>query len=274
MVQKFADLHVHTQASDGEYSPEEVVRQAREAGLAAMGISDHDSVGGIEEALQAGEKFGVEVIPGIELSSELGTREIHMLGYLIDWRNRKFRVILNIIQDVRKWRAQKMVEKLQGLGLDITYDEVLEEAGDAKSICRPHIARVMLKHGHVEEFQDAFDRYLRNDGPAYVKRYEMSPSDAIQTIRGVGGIPVLAHPVFAQADEMLPAYIELGLRGLEAYHIKHDEETSKHYEGLARRYELLITGGTDAHGPDDPVGTVRVPYELVERLKAAHEARS
>jgi len=274
MVQRFADLHVHTRASDGKYAPEEVVRQAREAGLAAMGISDHDSVGGIEEALEAGEKFGVEVIPGIELSSELGTREVHILGYFIDWRDRKFQVLLNIIQDVRKWRARKMVEKLQGLGLDITYEEVLEEAGDAKAICRPHIARVMLKHGHVEEFQDAFDRYLKNDGPAYVKRYEMPPSDAIQSIRRVGGIPVLAHPVFAQADEMLPAYIELGLRGLEAYHIKHDEEASRRYEELARRYNLLITGGTDAHGPDDPVGTVRIPYEYVERLKAAHKAKS
>jgi predicted metal-dependent phosphoesterase TrpH len=274
MVQRFADLHVHTRASDGEYAPEEVVRQASEADLAAIGISDHDSVGGIEGALEAGEKFGVEVIPGIELSSELGTREVHILGYFIDWRDRKFQVLLNIIQNARKWRARKIVEKLRGLGLDITYGEVLEEAGDAKAICRPHIARVMLKHGHVRGLQDAFDRYLKNDGPAHVKRHEMSPSDAIQSILKVGGIPVLAHPVFAQIDDMLPAYIELGLRGLEVYHIKHGEEVSRRYEMLARRYNLLITGGTDAHGMNDPVGTVRIPYEYVERLKAAHKVKS
>jgi predicted metal-dependent phosphoesterase TrpH len=268
MAQKFADLHVHTQASDGEYPPEEVVRQASKAGLAAIGIVDHDSVDGIDAALGAGEKYGVEVIPGIELSSELGTSEIHVLGYFIDWHDKKFLALLNIIQDVRKWRSRKMVEKLQGLGINITYDEVLAEAGDTKAICRPHIARVLLKHGHIEKFQDAFDLYLKRDGPAYVKRYEMSTQDAIQTIRRVGGIPVLAHPISAQADEMLQVYIELGLRGLEVYHIKCDEAASKRYGGLARKHGLLITGGTDSHGPDDPVGTVRVPYEYVEKLKA------
>ncbi len=274
MAQKFVDLHVHTNASDGEYPADEVIRQASEVGLAAVGIADHDSVDGIDAALEAGEKFCVEVIPGIELSSELGTSEIHVLGYFIDWHDKKLRVLLNIIQDVRKWRARKMVEKLQGLGLDIAYDEVLAEAGDAKAICRPHIARVLLKHGYIEKFQDAFDLYLKSDGPAYVKRYEMSPADAIQTVRRVGGIPVLAHPIFAQADEMLPAYVELGLRGLEVYHIKHDESANRRYEELARKYGLLITGGTNSHGSKDPVGTVRVPYELVEKLKAEHKLSS
>ncbi|MDI6884369.1 MAG: PHP domain-containing protein [Hadesarchaea archaeon] len=268
MAQKFADLHVHTHASDGESSPEEVVKAARDAGLAAIGIADHDSVDGIEPALDAGEKYGVEVIPGIELSSELVDSEVHVLGYFINWRDEQFRVLLRIIQDVRKWRARKMVEKLQGLGIDITYEEVLAEAGKAAAVCRPHIARVMLRHGYIKNFQDAFDLYLKSDKPAYVKRYEMSPSEAIDIIRRVKGIPVMAHPVFAQADEIIPAYIEMGLRGLEVYHIKHDEATSKHYEELAQRYGLLVTGGTDSHGPDEPIGATRIPYEYVERLKA------
>ena len=268
MVQKFADLHVHTHASDGEFSPEETVRRARDAGLAAVGVADHDSVNGIEAAIEAGERFGIEVVPGVELSSELADREVHILGYFIDWRDEKFRVLLNIIQDVRKWRAQRMVEKLQGLGINITYEEVLEEAGRAAAVCRPHIARVMLKHGYIKDIQDAFDLYLKSDKPAYVKRYEMSPSEAIGYIRGVGGIPVLAHPVFADVDEILPAYVEMGLRGIEVYHIKQDEATSRRYEELARKHGLLITGGTDSHGPDEPIGTIKIPYEHVEKLKA------
>ncbi|KXB02538.1 hypothetical protein AKJ44_00215 [candidate division MSBL1 archaeon SCGC-AAA261F17] len=272
MTKKFADLHVHTQASDGKYTPDEAVKEAHKAGLAAVGIADHDSVDGIEEALAAGKKYGVEVIPGVELSSELGESEIHMLGYFIDWHDRKLRVLLNIIQDVRRWRAKKMVEKLQDLDLSITFEEVLEEAGEAKAICRPHIARVLLKHGHIKEFQNAFEQYIGNEGPAYVKRYEISPRSAIQIIRDAGGIPVLAHPVFAQADEMLPAYIELGLQGIEVYHINHDDETSKHYEKLARKHKLIITGGSDAHGADSPVGAVQLPYEYVEKLKTKHKS--
>lgn len=268
MARKYADLHVHTLASDGESSPEEVVKQARDAGLVAVGIADHDSIDGIEEALEAGERFGVEVIPGVELSSELAATEVHILGYFIDWHEEQFRVLLRIIQDVRKWRARKMVEKLQGLGINITYEEVLAEAGKSAAVCRPHITRVMLKHGYIENFQDAFDLYLGSGKPAYVKRYEMSPSEAINTIRRVEGIPVMAHPVFAHADEIVPSYVEMGLRGLEAYHIMQDEATSRHYEELARKYGLLVTGGTDSHGPHEPIGAVKIPYEYVERLKA------
>lgn len=273
-MSKFADLHVHTRASDGEYTPEEAVEKAHKAELVAISIADHDTVNSVSEALEIGKKFGVEVIPGIELSSRMKGKEFHILGYFIDWRDEEFRDLLNTIQDARRQRARRMVKKLQELDLDITYDEVLEEAGDAKAICRPHIARVMLNQGYVKEFQGAFEQYIGNDGPAYVERYEMSTPDAIQTIRRIKGIPVLAHPIITQADETLPTLIKSGLQGIEVYHIKHDESVSKHYEKLAREHGLLVTGGTDAHGPECPIGKVRVPYELVKKLKTMHKTKS
>lgn len=270
MKKNFADLHVHTNASDGTSNPEEVVKRASEAGLAAIGIADHDSVSGIEKALKVSKKYGVEVIPGIELSSELKETEVHMLGYLIDWHDKQFQNLLRIIQGTRMWRAGAMVTKLNALGINISFKEVLAEAGTG-SIGRPHIARVMLKHGYAKTWDEAFERYLRIGRPAYVGKYEMSPAEAIQAIRRIGGIPVLAHPVFSNIDDKLPELIKEGLRGIEVYHLKHDPAVSKHYDELARKYSLLITGGSDSHGPDEPIGSAGVPYEYVERLKAEHK---
>ena len=270
MKKNFADLHIHTNASDGKSNPEEVVRQASEAGLAAISIADHDSVNGIEGALEVSKKYGVEVVPGIELSSELKETEVHMLGYLIDWHDKQFLDLLHIIQGIRMWRAGAMVTKLNNLGIDIAFEEVLAEARTG-SIGRPHIVRVMLKHGYVKTWDEAFERYLQIGRPAHVGKYEMSPVEAIQTIRSIGGIPVLAHPVFSNIDDKLPELIKEGLRGIEVYHIKHDPTVSKHYHKLARKYGLLITGGSDSHGPEEPIGSVGVPYEYVERLKAEHK---
>jgi len=263
---KFADMHVHTRASDGSVAAREVVKQARELGLAAVGIADHDSIEGIGEALEAGEEFGIEVLPAVELSSEAGGLEVHLLGYYMDWRAEPLLAKLGEFQKARLERAKLMVERLRKLGVGITYEEVLELAGGGV-VGRPHLAHAMLKHGYVRTFDEAFDRYLRTGGEIYVPKYRLSPAEAIGLIRAVGGIPVLAHPVFAPTEELLLELVEHGLKGIEVYHSKHDAYATARFERLARRYDLLITGGTDSHGFDIPVGMVRVPYELVEKLK-------
>ncbi len=267
MAKKFADLHIHTRASDGRLLAEEVVRQAREVGLAAIGIADHDSVDGIEAALGAGKKYEVEVIPSVELSAYLDGFELHILGYLIDWRDEKFRAMLRKFQEVRLNRAKQMVERLRGLGLDISYEDVLAEAGNG-AVGRPHVALALLKRGHVESINGAFERYIRPGGPAYVDKYHLPSAEAIEIIRRIGGVSVLAHPLYGFREEMLPELLKQGLGGIEVYHSKHDIFSTRRFEGLARRHNLLVTGGSDSHGSEVPIGMVRVPYKLVEKLKA------
>lgn len=262
---KFADLHIHTNASDGLITPEEAVKQAHAAGLAALSIADHDTIGGIEPALEAGKKYGVEVIPGVELCSEVKGSELHFLGYFIDWQNKWFRDKLLVIQDARRDRAKRIVEKLRKLRVDISYDMVT--ALDGKVLGRPHIARILLDLGYVKTEAEAFNRFLAFGKPAYEKKFPLSPAEAIRMIKRVNGVPVLAHPVFARADDMLPELAELGLCGIEVYHSKHDAQTTKYYEQLAQKHGLLIVGGSDSHGSDIPVGNVRIPYSLVEKLK-------
>ncbi len=268
MAKKFADMHVHTNASDGWLSSEEVVKRAHELGLAAIGIADHDSVDGIEKALVASEKYGVEVIPGVELSSEFGPAEVHILGYLIDWRDREFGNRLRKFQEARRARAKRMIAKLRKLGVEITYEEVAA-AARGEVIGRPHIAQVMIKHGYVRSMDEAFERYIGDGRPAHVPKYRLSPREAIRMICRIGGVAVLAHPVFAQVDDLIHDLAEWGLRGIEVYHSEHDSATVERYEALAKELHLLITGGTDSHGFDVSIGTIRVPYELVEKLRGA-----
>lgn len=274
MAQKYADLHIHTAASDGKSTPEEVIRQAHDAGLAAVGIADHDSVDGVRLSLEVGERLGVEVIPGVELSSEIGETEVHIIGYFIDWNDRKFGTLLKIIQGVRLLRAEVIVAKLQKLGISISFDEVLAEA-ESGSIGRPHIVRVLLKRGHVKTVEEAFERYLKHGRPAYVGKYRIDPVEAIDIIRGLKGVPVLAHPIFSNiGEEKFSELVKSGLKGIEAYHSRHDEATTKNYEELAKKYGLIVTGGSDSHGLEDPIGCVRVPYEVVEQLRAEHRLLS
>jgi len=267
---KFADLHVHTSSSDGKITAEEAVRHAQRAGLAAIAIADHDTVEGVEIALGMGKGYGVEIIPGVELSSEVGDKELHILGYFIDWRAKWFRDKLSQLQEARRDRGRKMIEKLRRLGVEIPYDAVISSNG--KVLGRPHIAQAMLDRSYVKTIDEAFYRYLGMGKPAYVKKFPLSPEEAIKMIRKLGGVPVLAHPIFARADEMLPELIEMGLHGIEVYHSRHDAKTTEHYEEIAKKYGLLITGGSDAHSFEVPIGGVRIPYSLVEELKKAANA--
>jgi predicted metal-dependent phosphoesterase TrpH len=262
---KLADLHIHTQASDGWLSPCTAVEQANRAGLVAISIADHDSVAGIDAAIEAGNRHGVEVIPGVELSSRFEGRDLHILGYFIDWRDKWLQNKLCAIQEARVDRAKRILDKLRGLDINISYNVTIVIAGGV--VGRPNIAQAILDRGYVRTVQEAFERYLGIGRPAYAEKYPLHPAEAIRIIQKAGGIAALAHPVFARTDEILPDLVDQGLQAIEVYHSKHDAADTRHFEELAKKYGLLIVGGSDAHGKEVPVGAVRISYEFVEKLK-------
>jgi hypothetical protein len=251
----------------GRVTPAEAVALAKEKGLAAIAIVDHESVEGIPEAVEAGESHGVEVIPGIELIFEEGPREAHVIGYFIDWRNPTLLREVSRSQAARAWRVQRIIEELRGLGVRITYDDVLREVGDAAIVGRTHVARLLVKLRVVKNMQEAFEQYLYYGRPAYVPRYQLPISEALKPIFDAGGVPALAHPKFSRAEELIPELVRRGLRGIEVYHPYHTKRETKRFKELAKRYSLIEVGGTDSEAKKSPVGTVVVPYEAVEELK-------
>ncbi len=272
------DLHVHTTASDGSLSPSEVVRRAKTLGLKAIAITDHDTVAGVEEALKEGESYKVEVIPGIELSVDVSKGTCHLLGYFIDFRDETLWRKLRLVQRAREERNLKMLQKLKQLGIELTLEEVKAEAKDGQ-ICRPHFALVMFKKGYVSSVDEAFERFLKKGGPAYVEKFRLSPEEAIRMILEAKGIPVLAHPFTLELEgEELERFLkglkEHSLKGIEAYYPDHTAEQTELYERLATKYGLLLTGGTDFHGPPrDEIelgkgrGNLSISYELLLKLK-------
>lgn len=274
---KYIDLHVHTHISDGTATPLEVVKQAAEMDLVAIGITDHDTVGGVEAAIEAGKVFGVEVIPGVELSAEF-EKELHILGYFLDVQSKSLKKTLKSLADYRKMRNPKIIEKLNTLGMSITMQEVKEYAQGAV-IGRPHIAAIMIQKGYVSSVKEAFKRYLAIDGAAYVPKKKLSPYQAITLIKQAGGVAVLAHPIFLEQSSkdievILKELISYGLDGIEAYYTDHSPQVRERYITLAHKYRLLITGGSDYHGGNKPdimigrgYGDLYVPYALVDELR-------
>jgi 3',5'-nucleoside bisphosphate phosphatase len=267
-----ADLHIHTTASDGVLSPTRTVEEAKRVGLAALAITDHDTIEGLEEGITAGKANGIEVVPAIELSTSMGPIEIHILGYFLDWHCVKLRQTLTGLQEARLERGKKMVEKLQALGVPVTLDRVLEIAGSG-SIGRPHIAVAICETGMAMTIHAAFGRYLVRGAPAFVERYKISPFEAVSLIADAGGVACLAHPNKSKRDDLIPDLVKSGLRALEVYHSDHTAEVSRRYQALARRYGLIVTGGSDAHGFDPKcnktIGSVRVPMDAVIALREA-----
>jgi predicted metal-dependent phosphoesterase TrpH len=280
------DLHVHTTASDGTMSPAEVVRYAKEKGLRTIAITDHDTIEGIAEGLQAGSNLGLEVIPGVELSVDFAKGTMHLLGYYIDHTSAELLEKLTIVQQARAERNLKIVEKLQGLGIDINLSEV-KEAPEHGQIGRPHFAYTMIQKGHAQNIQDAFDRYLRKGGPAYVEKFKFSPQEAMSVIHKAGGITVLAHPFTTnqlQLQDLEPVIVDLkekGLDGIETYYPEHSAGQIKCYRQLAQKYALAVTGGSDFHGLNkdkEDLGEgygngVECSHNLVDELQARREAR-
>lgn len=270
---RYADLHVHTFYSDSTFSPEEVARRAKEKALAAVAICDHDSIDGVELCETEGAKLGIEVIPGVELTVEKADAEIHILGYFLDWKSKTFQAQMKRMQEFRVDRIKKMVEKLGGAGIEIDAESVFRRAGNG-SVGRLHLAREMVEQGKVKNTREAFVKYIGFAKPCYVSKIKLSPKEAIGLILKTGGVPVLAHPSLIGTDEYIPELIKDGLRGIEVYHTDHKPATVRHYEEVAAQHGLLVTGGSDCHGMGKGrvlLGSIRVPYELVEKLKAESE---
>jgi predicted metal-dependent phosphoesterase TrpH len=273
------DLHTHTTASDGALEPTELVALARQVGLAVLAITDHDTTAGLDAALAAAGD-GLEVIPGVELSTDAPEGEIHVLGYYIDYAQPAFQQLLGDLRAARVGRAKAMVDRLCQLGAPISWERVQELAAGA--VGRPHIAQALVEAGHVASVPEAFDRYLRRDGPAYVEREKLTPAEAVLMIRRVGGVAVLAHPYILATDgqtkarlpldRVLPELCDAGLQGIEAYYTNYTPATTAELHAIAERFGLITTGGSDFHGggtvPEAHLGAVPVPYTSVERLRA------
>lgn len=273
MITRYADLHVHTFYSDSTFSPEEVVETAKNSGLAAIAICDHDSVSGIAPCTELASKSGLEIIPSIELTVEKPDAEMHLLGYFIDWKADWFLDKLKKLRSMRLDRMRKMVELLHKFEIHIDPEEVFKLAGKG-TVGRLHLAMAILKTGKINNLREAFEKYIGFMKPCYVPSSHFTPKEAMEAVLKLGGVPVLAHPVTVGKDDYIPELIEYGLRGIEVYHTDHKNNVRRHYEELAKRYGLLVTGGSDCHGLGKGrvlLGTVKVPYELVELLKAESE---
>ena len=271
------DLHTHSTASDGLLSPAELVKQAKGAGLALIALTDHDTTNGLEDALRAGLANQLEVVPGIEVNTEIPGAEVHVLGYFLDYQQPAFQHTLQTLRDMRVTRAQRMVEKLRALGIPITWERVRELA--AGTVGRPHVAAALVEKGYANSVADAFNRYLYHGGPGYVPRYKLSPLDACRLIQSVHGLPVLAHPAeLSDLDTLLASLAQAGLAGMEVYYGDYSPETVDRLHGLTEQHHLIPTGGSDYHGPNihpTPLGARQVPEESVERLRTlAAECRS
>jgi hypothetical protein len=268
-IVKFADLHLHTYFSDGTFSPEELVGHGRRLGFAALALTDHDSVEGCARMAAACGAAGIDFISGTELTAEHNDTEIHLLGYLVDTENQTLLSKIAKFQAVRQNRIREMVARLNGLNVPLEAETVFALA-NCKSPGRPHVARALMKAGLVSSLDEAFERFLKKNRPAWVPKAKMSALEAIELIHQAGGLAVMAHPGLNRTDDVIPILAEAGLDGIECFHTKHSTAASERYLEMADQYHLLITGGSDCHGfsKGKPlIGTVKLPYEYVEKLK-------
>ena len=274
------DLHIHSSYSDGSETPETLVRLAKAAHVRAIALTDHDNADGVPEFLEACRQEGLVGIAGIEVSANVESGTLHILGLGINAADESLRDALNEVLDGREERNQRIVAKLQELGFNISYDDVREIAGE-DIVGRPHFAQVMVARGWVDSVEEAFSRYLEKGAEAYVDRFRLQPEEAIALIRGAGGVPVMAHPMsvtqdFAELREVVAKLADVGIRGIEAYYNGHSPDTTLECLRLARHFGLLVTGGSDFHGQDVKPGirigvgngSLFVPDRLLEPLLA------
>jgi predicted metal-dependent phosphoesterase TrpH len=267
---KFADLHLHTQFSDGTFTPEELVLRAQKAGLACIALTDHDSVEGCARAAAACAAVQMEFIAGAELTAEHEDTEVHVLGYFLDTQNQVLLDRIAKFQSVRQNRINEMCAALNKLGIPIKAEAVFALA-NCKSPGRPHVARALVKEKLIGNLDEAFEKYLKKGRPAWVPKTKMSALEGVELIHQAGGLAVMAHPGLNRTDDIIPALVEAGLDGIECFHTKHSTVMAERYLEIAEKYNLLVTGGSDCHGfskKQPLIGTVRLPYEHVERLKA------
>lgn len=277
MDEGWIDLHTHTTASDGSLTPTQLVEAAVTVGLRAVAVTDHDTSDGVPEALEAGTRLGIRVVPGIEISAQLAGGTLHVLGYEIDQHETRFAAGIAHLKQARADRNPKIIQKLQEMGIPISLEQVEEKSG-GDLIGRPHIAETLVDLGAVRTAQEAFDRYLGSDAKAYVHKYRLEPGAAFELISGAGGIPVMAHPYQTRREgedlrRLVANLKELGLAGIEIYYTNHTPAQTAYYQELSQEFDLVPTGGTDFHGKINQEivlgwgrGELRVPARLLEEI--------
>ena len=266
-----ADLHSHTTHSDGALSPYDLIQRAHSVRLEVLSITDHDNVGALDEAIEWGKSLSMEVITGLELSVSLGEKDVHILAYFVDHRNRDLLDYLTFFRRERLKRAERIVQKLNKINVPLKLEAVLEQAG-VGSVGRPHIANALLDGGHIGSYHEAFERFIGTGGPAFEKKYQLSPADAFRLITRAGGLSFLAHPGKHISELDLSQLIKNGLDGIEVVHPAHDEKLREYYRGLVNQYFLLESGGSDFHGgkknDDHTFGYYTVPMHVVETMRS------
>lgn len=271
MKTKFADLHIHTRYSDGTYKVAEVFRIAKKFKFSAVSITDHDSADSYPEAKELSRNFGIEIIPGVELSCDYGGLDIHILGYFFDPKDQKLKNYLKDFKDARADRAKKMTELLQGDGINVSYEDVLRISPDG-TIARPHIAQLLIEKGYAYSIQDAFVKYIGSDSKYYVDKYKIGPEEAVDLVHKSGGLAFVAHPFYLKdSPEILDMLIENKIDGIETIHSSYDEEMREYLEGMAASNRLLRSGGSDCHGRRKTgkrlMGEYFIPYSYIEAMK-------
>lgn len=269
MATEKTDLHMHTFYSDGYNSPEKLIEKANSQGIKILSITDHDSVNAISEATGHAKKFGIEVIPGVEISTDIRDTEVHILGYFVDPDNKDLEHYLNFFREERHKRAIRMVNKLNILGLQITIDDVLVSAKDS-AIGRPHIAQALLAKGQVKSFFEAFYKYIGNHAPAYERKVHLSPQSAFKIISDAGGLSFIAHPG-NMPEILIKELIDAGVDGIEVIHPSHSPDQVKFYRGIVNEYFLLESGGSDFHGgkreDDENLGKYYTSAKVVDTMR-------
>ncbi|EXX85114.1 metal-dependent phosphoesterase [Paenibacillus darwinianus] len=278
-----ADLHTHTTASDGTGAPSDNVRLAKAGGLAAVAITDHDTVAGVAEAVAEGVRLGITVVPGVELSTVAEGRDIHILGYYFDLSDKVWLERLQSLRGVRGVRNEMIVERLRELGLQVSMREVFEQAGKDgegdNTVGRPHIAAVLVAKGYVSTMKEAFDCYLSSGAAAYVNPPRITPFQAIDWIREAGGAAVVAHPGLYGSDRLIEELLRYGADGIEVFHSDHGPEEEARYGAMADRFGVVATGGSDYHGERNGVvfhgalGSRTVDASVIARLEGIRRAR-
>lgn len=270
------DLHMHTYFSDGTSSPKEVLEAARKEGLKCISITDHDTLDGIKETQELSVEYNIEVLAGVEFSSMLNDRDVHLLGYLFDVDHKELNEKLRIMQAARVKRMEEMLDKLKKLGIgNISLEEVVGQLR-SDSVGRLHLANLLIKKGIVSNIKVAFEKYLSEGALAYAPKYKISTQEAIELIHRAKGVAVLAHPMLTNIDERIPELVRGGLDGLEVFYPNITTTTSEFYQGIAKKHNLLMTGGSDAHGQakkNTYLGKTKIPYSYVAALKDYHRKK-
>ncbi len=271
-----ADLHIHTYFSDSTSSPQEVVDDALKAGLSCIAITDHDIVEGVAPTIEAARPHVLEVVPGIELSSEFENCDIHILGYFVDHLQGPLLEKINVLLDARVERMKQMLVNLKAVGVNNIEFEEVSALTQSRAVGRAHLATLLQQKGWVPNFKAAFEKYIGPGCPGYAHKYKQTPFEAIELIRSSGGVAVMAHPMLTQKDELIPRFAKAGLKGLEVYYPNSMNTVTEFYERIAKKNNLIATGGSDAHGKAKSftyVGKRTVPMEVVEQLRRAKNGK-